>query len=316
MSRVRVLSYNVRYDNRKDSHDAWYARRDGVAALVRFHRPDIVAFQEPVAGQRRDLDERLPEYDLVGQGREGGDEGEGCPVGVRTDRWRIVADGTFWLSETPTEPSSDWGAAHPRVTTWARIRPRPETDDETAPADAPLVVANTHFDHVSARARRESARLLAERLPDIAAESADESGRGTENGADETPLVLVGDLNCTAGSEPHRILTGGSPATDGRRDDADPAGDATDSDGAEAGGTADTGGDTVERFRDAAALADVRHGPQTSLTDFTRLIAGRRIDHVLVAPGVGVEAFGTLADRDDRGRYPSDHLPVLARLRL
>lgn len=320
MSRVRVLSYNVRYDNRSDSHDAWYARRDGVAALVRFHRPDLVAFQEPVAGQRRDLDERLPEYDFVGEGREGGDEGEGCPVGVRTDRWRVVADGTFWLSETPTEPSTDWGAAHPRVATWARVRPRPGTDDGVAPADAPLVVVNTHFDHMSARARRESARLLAERLPDIAAEPT----RGAGDGVDETPVVLVGDLNCTAGSDPYRILTGGSPAAEGRRDDADPTGDAADSEAADAGGTeADTDGgaagtddDTAGRFRDAAALADVRHGPQTSLTDFTRLIAGRRIDHVLVAPGVDVEAFGTLADRDDRGRYPSDHLPVLARLQL
>ncbi|ESS03123.1 MAG: metal-dependent hydrolase [uncultured archaeon A07HR67] len=305
MSRVRVLSYNVRYDNRDDSHDAWYARRGGVADLVRFHRPDLVAFQEPVAGQRHDLDERLSDYDLVGEGREGGDEGEGCPIGVRTDRWRVVADGTFWLSETPTEPSTGWGAAHPRVTTWARVRPRAATDDGVAPADAPLVVANTHFDHMSARARRESARLLAERLPDIAAESAAESTRGTEDGVDETPLVLVGDLNCTAGSDPYRILTGSSPAADGRRDDADTGDNA-----------ADTDGDAAGQFRDAAGLADIRHGPRTSLTDFTRLIAGRRIDHVLVAPGVDVEAFGTLADRDDRGRYPSDHLPVLARLRL
>jgi len=35
--------------------------------------------------------------------------------------------------------------------------------------------------------------------------------------------------------------------------------------------------------------------------------------HVLVSPGVTVEAFATLADRDDRGRYPSDHLPVVMR---
>ncbi|WP_066412850.1 endonuclease/exonuclease/phosphatase family protein [Halorubrum aethiopicum] len=290
MSRIRVLSYNVRYDNRHDGHDAWYARRDGVADLVRFHRPDVVAFQEPLPAQRDDLRERLPEYALLGRGRKRDDAGEGCPIGVRTDRWRAVDDGTFWLSETPAEPSTGWDAAHPRIATWARIRPREEPDGPAGPADSPLLVVNTHLDHVSARARRESARLLRERIPELAAVDGEDGDAGSADdpfdGSERVPRVLVGDFNCTAGSDPHRILTGDDP--DGGAGDA---------------------------LRDAAAAADVRHGPRTSLTDFSRLIDNRRIDHVLVSSTVETEAFATLADRDDRGRYPSDHLPVLARLR-
>ncbi|GAA0517720.1 Metal-dependent hydrolase, endonuclease/exonuclease/phosphatase family [Halorubrum aquaticum] len=321
MSRIRVLSYNVRYDNRHDGHDAWHARRDGVASVVRFHRPDVVAFQEPLPGQRADLRERLPEYDLLGRGRKRDDDGEGCPIGVRTDRWRVVENGTFWLSETPTEPSTDWDAAHPRIATWVRIRPRERVDGPTAPADSSLLVVNTHFDHVSARARRESARLLRERIPELAAASGagrsgdpvDDSAGDSIDGAERVPRVLVGDFNCTPGSDPHRILTGKRPeAADG------PDGGANgDPDDGEIGAT--VGGSTVDTenaLRDAAATADVRHGPRTSLTDFSRLIDGRRIDHVLVSPDVDAEAFATLADRDDRGRYPSDHLPVFARLRL
>lgn len=290
MIRIRILSYNVRYDNRSDRHDAWYARRDGVANVVRFHRPDVVGFQEPLPGQRDDLRERLPEYAFVGRGREPGGEGEGCPVGVRTDRWRVGDSGTVWLSETPEEPSTDWDAAHPRIATWARVRPATDPDDAAAAVDvAGALVVNTHFDHVSARARRESARLLRERIPELAAR---ESAAAAGNGGDRVPVVLVGDLNCRAGTEPHRILTGGGDG-DGRDADAQGA-----------------------DLRDAAAAADVRHGPTTSLTDFAGLIDDRRIDHVLVSPAVEVEAFATLSDRDDRGRYPSDHLPVSARLRL
>jgi endonuclease/exonuclease/phosphatase family metal-dependent hydrolase len=150
--------------------------------------------------------------------------------------------------------------------------------------DAALRVVNTHFDHVSARARRESARLLRGRLPTVA--TADEGGADAR-----APLVLVGDLNCTPGSDPHGILLGDESGVE----DGAPSGDAP-------------------SLRDAAAEADLRHGPETSLTDFARLIDGRRIDHALVSPAVSVEAFATLADRDDRGRYPSDHLPILARL--
>ncbi|WP_123624291.1 endonuclease/exonuclease/phosphatase family protein [Halorubrum sp. CSM-61] len=284
MTAIRVLSYNVRYANRGDHHDAWHDRRDAVGRLVRFHRPDVAAFQEPLPDQRRDLRERLPSYEFVGRGRKADGEGEGCPIAVRTDRWTVVDRDTFWLSETPGEPSTGWNADYPRIATWARVR--------AVDGDAALLVVNTHFDHVSARARRESARLLRERLPEIAGDAA----RGEEAETDGTPPVaLVGDFNCTPGSDPHRILVGDGPA--GESD------------------TAPTDGDRL-RLRDAAAAADLRHGPETSLTDFARLIDGRRIDHALVSSEVGVEAFATLADRDDRGRYPSDHLPIIARLDL
>lgn len=282
MTAIRVLSYNVRYANRGDHHDAWHDRRDAVARLVRFHRPDIAAFQEPLPEQRRDLRERLPKYEFVGRGREANGEGEGCPIAVRSDRWEAVEDGTFWLSETPDEPSTGWDAAYPRIVTWARVRTVDGTEE--------LLVVNTHFDHVSAHARRESARLLRERVPEIAAADEDDS--------DETPpVVLVGDLNCTPGSEPHRILVEGDGSGIGDEGAGKPSGDAL-------------------ALRDAAAEADLRHGPETSLTDFARLIDGRRIDHALVSPAVSVDAFATLADRDDRGRYPSDHLPILARLSI
>jgi endonuclease/exonuclease/phosphatase family metal-dependent hydrolase len=278
MTAIRVLSYNVRYANRGDHHDAWHDRRDAVGRLVRFHRPDVAAFQEPLPDQRRDLRERLPEYEFVGRGRGADGEGEGCPIAVRSDRWTVVEDGTFWLSETPDEPSTGWDASYPRIATWARVR--------AVDGDAALRVVNTHFDHVSARARRESARLLCERIPNIA------TANGTGDDPDgAAPLVLVGDFNCTAGSDPHRILVGDELGPE----DGAPSGDAL-------------------ALRDAAADADLRHGPATSLTDFARLIDGRRIDHALVSPAVSVDAFATLADRDDRGRYPSDHLPILARL--
>ncbi|WP_049984082.1 endonuclease/exonuclease/phosphatase family protein [Halorubrum sp. BV1] len=305
MTEIRIVSYNVRYANRNDHHDAWHERRDAVARLVRFHRPDVVAFQEPIAEQRRDLRERLPEYAFVGRGRDSDGDGEGCPIGVRTDRLRIADHGTFWLSETPDSPSADWDATHPRIATWARVRPasdrpdEPRRDDDRGTGDGgrrrSFLVANTHFDHVSGRARRESARLLRRRLPETAGDATEAVPSGEAD--HPLPLVLVGDLNCTPESVPHQILT--ARDGDGEAD------------------TDDTGGrDGVNRFRDAAAAADLRHGPATSLTDFARLIHGRRIDHVLVSPTVDVEAFATLTDRDDRGRYPSDHLPVLAKVTL
>ncbi len=295
MTRLRAMSYNVRYANRHDHHDVWPMRRDAVTTLVRFHRPDVVGFQEPLPGQRKDLRESLPAYDLVGRGRHTNGEGEGCPIAVRRERWTVVEHDTFWLSETPETPSVGWGASHPRIATWARVRAREsartpprandgENEGEGASEATGVLLVSTHLDHESARARLEAARLLRRRLPAIAGDG---------------PVVLLGDFNCTAGSPPHRTLTGEADEERGGNGE-----EATD------------GNEEAVALTDAAATADLRHGPRTSVTDFGDLIANRRIDHVLVSPDVDVDAFATLADRDDRGRYPSDHLPVLARLRI
>lgn len=259
MTEIRVCSYNVRYANPDEGHDIWEFRRKGVRDLVRFHAPDLVGFQEPLPQQVADLEAGLSEYRLVGRGRQPDETGESCPVGARSDRWEIVDRGVFWLSKTPEQSSIDWGASYPRIVTWIRA----EATKHATPGAA-VYLFNTHFDHESPDARRESARLLRERVAEI---------------ADDAPAVVIGDFNCRAGSKPLSILTSGD-------------------------------------LRPAADAADVTHGPKTSITDFRGLIHGRRIDHVFVTPDVDVEAFATLADLDERGRHPSDHLPVLARLRI
>ncbi|MEM7601620.1 MAG: endonuclease/exonuclease/phosphatase family protein, partial [Verrucomicrobiota bacterium] len=56
------------------------------------------------------------------------------------------------------------------------------------------VFANTHFDHRGKTARAESAKLVRNRLPAIAA---------------GVPFVISGDFNCIDGSPPHRTLAEG-----------------------------------------------------------------------------------------------------------
>lgn len=186
MSSVWAMSFNVRQDTATDGADAWPNRREFVASTVRLHRPDVVGLQEPLAHQFEYLRETLPGYGWVGVGRLGGDEGEFSPVGYRRDRFDCLDSETFWLSETPAEAGSvGWDASHARVVTWVRLRDRER--------GAEFHHYNTHFDHTGASARRESAGLLCERLPD-------------------GDVVVTGDLNCEPGSPPYRLLVGGEDA--------------------------------------------------------------------------------------------------------
>jgi endonuclease/exonuclease/phosphatase family metal-dependent hydrolase len=180
-SEYRMMTYNIRYDNPNDGRHQWGNRKDKVVSVISYFEPDVMGVQEALLHQIEELNEQLPEYEWVGVGRDDGrQKGEFSPVFFRTDRFELVDQGTFWLSETPEIPGKmGWDAACARVATWARLRDRGNGRD--------LVVVNTHFDHRGEKARLESSRLLKKRCPEIAG---------------DLPYVLMGDFNCRPDSAP------------------------------------------------------------------------------------------------------------------
>lgn len=312
---VRAMTFNVRYDTEADGERSWDDRKEMVASVVRFHRPDVVGVQETLKHQYDYLREHLPEYAWVGVGREDGDaEGEFGPVGYRQTRFECVDESTFWLSETPDVPgSTDWGSDCPRMVTWVELRDR-TTDDR-------IFHFNTHFDHRSALARERGAALLRERVAALAGDA---------------PAVVTGDLNCTESSRTYALLTGEERDT-AREEKSTAAEDdgAADADGPD-GYTGSSrrpdlrgvDGDRIEQASTARPaldaipgepLADARyaathghHGP-TATFDWFEGTPDVKIDYVFVSEGADVNQHGVLCDRWDGG-VPSDHRPVLAEL--
>jgi endonuclease/exonuclease/phosphatase family metal-dependent hydrolase len=96
-------------------------------------------------------------------------------------------------------------------------------------------------------------------------------------------VIVMGDLNARPGSEPHRLL--------------------------------------AATLTDAATAPSVEHNPAgTTVTAWTELgTAGHHIDHIFVSGGLRPLAYQVLDRRahyQGADRYPSDHLPVRARLCL
>ncbi len=259
---LRVMTFNIRYDNPGDGENAWPNRQDIAASMVRFHGADICGVQEALKHQVDDLAARLNGYVWFGVGRDDGAEaGEFMAVYYRTDRLDLLEQSTFWLSETPEKPGLGWDAVCNRVVTWGKFR-----DKVTGKT---FFHFNTHFDHRGETARRESAKLLLAQIEAIAG---------------KTPVIVTGDFNARPDSEPVRILTSG---LDGRP------------------GT---------KLIDSITLArHGHHGPTGTWSGFTSSGApgDEPIDYVFVKNGVGVLLHGTLSDTFD-GRFPSDHMPVLA----
>lgn len=187
-SPVRVMSFNIRYDEPRDGVNAWSNRKQKVADVIRFHKADLVGVQEALLTQLRDLDEMLPDMAWCGVGRTDGKEaGEYSAILYRKSRFQIQDCKTFWLSPTPdVAGSKGWDAAYPRVVTWAKFRDR--VTKKT------FIHFNTHFDHVGQTSRVESSKLILQRIV---------------GAAGELPFVVTGDFNVVESNEAYKTLAGG-----------------------------------------------------------------------------------------------------------
>lgn len=140
-------------------------------------------------------------------------------------------------------------------------------------------IFNTHFDHQSQRARFNSAILISHRIAER---------------VHKDPVILTGDLNAGEDNTAVKYLTG-VPF-----------------------GLPDSGAyplptialkDTYRVIHPDAAAVGTGNGGYTGKRD------GAKIDYIMVSRGI--ETLDASIDRAKRGgRYPSDHYPVTATLRL
>lgn len=96
-------------------------------------------------------------------------------------------------------------------------------------------------------------------------------------GALEGPFILTGDFNAPAGGEVHRLFAGA--------------------------------------WQDAWTAAPVRFGPEGTFNGFKGIATGPRIDWIFTRGAIRARQAGTVT-MNQQGRYPSDHFPVFAVLRL
>lgn len=183
---IKVMTWNIRYNNPDDGENAWPLRMENVIDLVLEHSPDVVGMQEALLGQVNDIANHLPGYDWVGVGRDDGlNRGEYSPIFYKAQKYQLKEQGWFWLSETPEKPGKGWDAALPRICTYVKLE-----DYETRKN---FWVLNTHFDHVGEEARAESVRLIIDKIKEF-------------NKKDKLPVILTGDLNLTPDQDPIAYL--------------------------------------------------------------------------------------------------------------
>jgi endonuclease/exonuclease/phosphatase family metal-dependent hydrolase len=243
-----------------------------------------MGLQEPTAAKFGEVATTLPGHSPFGRATTAGGDARHDHCGfVRTSRFAVRDTGLFWLSETPDVSGSeswgnDWG---PRACGWVRLH--------DLAADRELIFGCTHLD-TNADSWLPSARVLHAEL--------DKAARGS-------PVVLVGDFNCAAGSEAHAYLCGAAGYRDAWTD----------------AGHADAGVVTFHGFTPTTCLPEAPEGDEwltggnekfAHYPPHVRAYGNCRIDWILIRGPL----VGTAATIDCRitgeGLMPSDHYPVIA----
>lgn len=182
---IKVASYNIRLDTPKDSLNAWPLRKENVKALIQYHGFDLIGIQEAFHHQLLGLVE-MPGFAYFGAGRDDGKRaGEHSAILYKKDRFSIVKSGNFWLSETPEVPGKGWDATCcNRICSWAEFKDKQSGKN--------FYVFNAHFDHQGSVARRESGKLMVEKMKAI---------------AKNVPVICMGDFNSTPETEQIKTIS-------------------------------------------------------------------------------------------------------------
>lgn len=181
---IIVGTFNIRFDNPRDSGNLWVDRKAYVASLIRFHDFDVFGTQEGLKHQLDDIQQQLPQYERYGIGRDDGKtKGEYSAIFYKKEKYQLIKSGDFWLSEIPDKPGFGWDARINRICSWVQLK-----DNATGKT---FFCFNVHFDHQGVVARKESSKLLLSKIQSI-------SGKD--------PIILTGDFNGNYVSEWYQTI--------------------------------------------------------------------------------------------------------------
>ncbi|MGB1241642.1 MAG: endonuclease/exonuclease/phosphatase family protein [Chitinophagales bacterium] len=253
---LKMMTFNIRYDNTMDTLNPWTVRKDWVVQLLKKYNANIVGLQEALNHQMEYIEEHLPQYNWVGVGRDDGKKaGEYVSILYKKEQFELLEHNHFWLSKTPEQAGSKSWRALPRMVTWAKLKDK--TKEEV------FFVFNTHFDHHSRKARRKSARLLLEYIPNIAGENFS---------------IVLGDFNALPHTKPYLELARTLEDTHHLSEDASRS--------------------SVFTFHGFGSKKSTKY---------------RTIDYIFITDEQKMRVLKHTVIIDEwKGKYPSDHFPVMA----
>lgn len=189
---VNVISCAITSDDSKQTGDiAWKKRRTAVIELVNQQNPDIFCTQGQLWNQTVYLQQQLTSYSSVDYNVNGNDSSTGLhnTIMFRSDKYSLLNQGRYWLSQKPTSASYPWASKdeNRRCTAWALLK-----DNNT---HAKFIVMCTQVNDGDEpeddEARLNSANLNIAQMKEIM-------------GSEKIPVIFAGNLNASTDADDSR----------------------------------------------------------------------------------------------------------------
>lgn len=165
--------------------NGWDHRRDQLCDLMNLEAFDVFGVQEARIGQIEYMLEKMPDYAYIGVGRDdGARKGEHCAIFYRKKQFKVLEEGTFWLSETPDKVSYGWGAKHLRICTWGLF-----FDKATK---TKFYLLNIHLDHRVKDAQINGSKLVLDFVKNKCTKSSN--------------VIITGDYNVHQENESYKLF--------------------------------------------------------------------------------------------------------------
>ena len=184
-----VMSFNIfvsQFNN---------ARVDRVVNTILDNTPSVFGVQEASVAWMNALNNKLGGlYTAVGDGRDGGSNGEHSAIFYRTDKFELIESGTKWLSPTPDKVSQysytdpETGITHranfPRIMTYVLLERK--TDGVR------FIYVNTHLDHNGNNSQEIAEKVRQGQIEILIAEI-----QKLCQAYGDLPTIVTGDFNVT-----------------------------------------------------------------------------------------------------------------------
>jgi len=185
-SSVNIMSYNLKNTNYSFSK---------VTSMVKSASADVVGMQEVTTLQQTGMTLAMKKagYGIVkgkARGTNSWKEGnEYNPIYYKTSKLSVYAQGTFWLSDTPTKASKFSDSAYNRICTWACFQIKGTNDY--------FLMFNTHLDFTDA--------VKVKQLNVILTQAVAKEAHYIKT---KNRIVITGDLNANSSSTVCKYLQG------------------------------------------------------------------------------------------------------------
>ncbi len=181
------MTFNLRVPIDPYPND-WSSRLPRVISIIKDQQPDFLGVQETTPEMLGDLRRELPEYMVIGRGRNTDEGGEGTQIFYKKNRWNIDKHdhGTLQLSPTPEIPGSNgWNMQWPRIFTWAHLKEKRTQKS--------IYIYNTHFPLLP-QERDLSTKQISSAI--------------AERKHKRSPVILMGDFNACESEYSMKYLLG------------------------------------------------------------------------------------------------------------